>query len=239
QVYLWLKKICGVQPVPEGVLTAETVDTLHELSKYDEATDKDISFLIEDMKERATWYEAEAKNLENIFTEHLGIHLYSLSSEGILYLDDLVRSAMILETKDASLTSLFSAINDMTLELHETESKNREMRVELAKMREKLASVLMLEMHLEQDLQKSKEDYEVQKAKNKERFLTVDFLQMKSLELQTSIDDAQEKIVASGLDQSLTHESLVNLSEELKELKKQIEPLKQEMESYADLPPVI
>ncbi|KAK4811297.1 hypothetical protein QYF61_023349 [Mycteria americana] len=138
KVTLWLKKIYGNQPIPQYEVNARTVDILYELVECNEARDGDVSLLIEDMKQKG------------LLAESLDLSLSSLSSEGTSYLNVLVNSAMTLETKDASLASCFCAINDMTSELFETESKNREMEWELTNTRKKLTAVLMLEKRLEE-----------------------------------------------------------------------------------------
>uniref|UniRef100_A0ACB8ENW4 Uncharacterized protein n=1 Tax=Sphaerodactylus townsendi TaxID=933632 RepID=A0ACB8ENW4_9SAUR len=47
----------------------------------------------------------------------------------------------------------------------------------------------------------------------------------------------EEQLSVTGMDPSLTHESLVSLSEKLAELKKQAAPLKKKLDSYLDLTP--
>ncbi|KAL2296420.1 hypothetical protein Nmel_015736, partial [Mimus melanotis] len=62
------------------------------------------------------------------------------------------------------------------------------------------------------------------------------FLENKSIDLKIRIKEAENELLASGLDQSLTHEALVKSSEELAALQKEMEPLKRERKSYLDLP---
>ncbi|CAM9107137.1 unnamed protein product [Bubo scandiacus] len=146
---LWLKKMYGNQPVLQYEVNPRTVDILYELAECNEARDRDVSLLIEDMKQKATEYEAEADYLQGLLTESLDLSRSSLSSEGTSYLSVLVNSTMTLKTKDTSLASFFCDINDMTSELYATELKNREMEPELTNIREKLTAVLMLEKRLE------------------------------------------------------------------------------------------
>ncbi|NWU72347.1 HAUS1 protein, partial [Pterocles burchelli] len=213
QVTLWLKKIYGNQPVPEYEVNANTVDILYELAECNEARDRDVSLLIEDMKEKATEYEAEANYLQDLLSESLGLSLSSLSSEGTSYLDVLADSAMILETKDTSLASLFCAINDMTSELYATESKNREIKLELSNISENLSAKLMWEKQLMEELKKAQELMEIEKARDESKSQNLEFLKMKSEDLQTRIKAAEEQLAARELDPSLTHKSLVSLSE--------------------------
>ncbi|NWX43836.1 HAUS1 protein, partial [Steatornis caripensis] len=191
QVTLWLKKIYGNQPIPQYEVNARTVDILYNLVECNEARDRDVSLLIEDMKQKATEYEAEANYLKGLLTESLDLSLASLSSEGTNYLDVLVDSAMILETKDTSLTSFFCAINDMTSELYATESENREMELESKSIRKKLTAALKLEKQLEEDLKKTEELLEVEKAKADRQTQNLKFLRRKFEDLKISIKAAE------------------------------------------------
>ncbi|NXS65881.1 HAUS1 protein, partial [Pandion haliaetus] len=213
QVTLWLNKIYGNQPVPQYEVNARTIDILYELVECSEARDRDVSLLIEDMKQKATEYEAEANYLQGLLAESLDLSLSSLSSKGTSYHSVLVNSAMTLETKDTSLASCFSAINEMTSELYATEAKNREMELELSDLRKKLTAAVMLERQLEEDLKKTEEFLEVEEAKDESRSQHLKFLKDKSENLKTNIEAAEVQLAALGLDQSLTHESLVSLSE--------------------------
>ncbi|NXF41922.1 HAUS1 protein, partial [Nyctibius bracteatus] len=213
QVTLWLEKIFGDQPIPEYEVNPRTVDILYELVEYNEARDREVSLMIEDMKQAAAEYEAKANYLQDILTEGLGLSPSSLSSEGTRSLDVLVNSAMILETKDTSLASLFAAINDMNSELYATESKNGEMELELSKIGKKLTAALMLEERLKEDLKNTEELLEVEEAEADRQTQNVKFLKDKSEDLKIRIKAAEEQLLATGLNQSLTHDSLMNLSE--------------------------
>ncbi|NXR98844.1 HAUS1 protein, partial [Oxylabes madagascariensis] len=236
QVTLWLKKIYGDVPIPEYEVNERTVDILHEVMECNEERDKDVMLLIEDMKDRATKYEAETKYWQDILGESLGLSIGSLSQEATTDLIDLVESAMELEVEDTSLTSFYSAINYMSSELYKTKSKNEEMELKLKTLTKKLTSALTLEKRLEEDMKKLKEYQEAEKAKAEIRSKNLRFLEDKSKDLKIRISDAKAELVAVGLDQSLMHEALMKSSEELAALLKEIEPLKKEVASYRDLP---
>ncbi|NXO44395.1 HAUS1 protein, partial [Locustella ochotensis] len=235
QVTLWLKKIYGDMPVPEYEVNERTVDILHEVMECNEERDKDVMLLIEDMKDQARKYEAEAEYWQSILGD-LSLSVDSLSQEAITDLTDLVESALELEVEDTSLTSFYSAINYMSSELYKTKSKNEEMELKLKTLTKKLTSALMLEKQLEEDIKKLKEYQEAEKAKAENQSKNLKFLEDKSKDLKIRISDAEEELVARGLDQSLTHEALMKSSEELAALLKEMEPLKNELASYHDLP---
>ncbi|KAM9262676.1 HAUS augmin-like complex subunit 1 isoform 2-T4 [Morus bassanus] len=103
RVTLWLKKIYGNQPIPQYEVNARTVSILYELAEDSEATDRDISLLIEDMKEQEAEYKAQAEYLQSILTESLHLSPFSLSEEGVRYFNAVVNSAVTLGVKDTSL----------------------------------------------------------------------------------------------------------------------------------------
>ncbi|NXO57447.1 HAUS1 protein, partial [Aramus guarauna] len=213
QVSLWLKKIYGDQPVPQYEVNARTVDILHDIAECSEARDRDVSLLIEYMKQREAEYEAEENYLAGLLTESLDLSVTSLSEEGIRYFNILVDTAMALETKDTSLAGFFCAINDLTADLYTEESKTREINLELSKIKEKLTAMLVLENKLAMDLKKTESFLEIENAKADSRSKNLEFLRKKSEDFKTRIKAAEDQLAAVALDQSLTHESLVSLSE--------------------------
>uniref|UniRef100_A0A8C3XGZ2 HAUS augmin like complex subunit 1 n=1 Tax=Cyanoderma ruficeps TaxID=181631 RepID=A0A8C3XGZ2_9PASS len=236
RVTLWLKKIYGDVPIPEYEVNERTVDILHEVMECSEERDKDIMLLIENMKDRTTKYKAETEYWQDILGESLDLSVGVLSQEAIRDLTDLVESAMELEVEDTSLTSFYGAINHMSSELYKTTLKNKEMELKLKTLTKKLTSALMLEEQLEEDIKKLNESQEAEKAKAEIQSKSLKFLEDKTEDLKIKISDAEDKLVALGLEQSLTHEALMKSSEELAARLKEIEPLKKERESYHDLP---
>ncbi|XP_030113381.1 HAUS augmin-like complex subunit 1 isoform X1 [Taeniopygia guttata] len=239
RVTLWLKKLYEGVPIPVYEVNERTVDILHEVMECNEETDRDVMLLIEDMKDQTSKYEAEADYWKDILEKSLGLSEGSLSEEATKDLSDLVESAVDLEVEDTSLSSFYCAINDMTSELYKTKSENEEMERKLKTLTEKLTSALMMEKRFEEDIEKLEKSQEVQKAKAEVQSKNKNFLEAKSKDLRIRISDAEDQLVARGLDQSLTHEALMKLSEELAALHKKMKPLKTEVASYHHLPPSI
>ncbi|XP_058029215.1 HAUS augmin-like complex subunit 1 isoform X2 [Ahaetulla prasina] len=69
------------------------------------------------------------------------------------------------------------------------------------------------------------------------RMKNMEFLMKKSEDIKCEIRSVKDQLSESGLDASLTHESLVTLSEKLADLKNQSVPLKKKIKSYLDLTP--
>ncbi|NXK38176.1 HAUS1 protein, partial [Piprites chloris] len=235
QVSLWLKKIFGDWPVPFYEVNERTVDILHDLMECCEARERDVSLLIEDMKHQEAVLDAETKEMQGIF-EDLGLSPTSLPRKTSKYLSSLAKSAVILQTKNTSLTSLFCAINNMTLEKIETTQKNRAMQQKLDVTKQKLASALLLKKRLLEDIENIEESQAKENVKRESRCQTLKYLKDKSLELSIRIKNAEWQLIANGLDRCLTHEELVKLSEEVAPLQKKVTSLKKELKTYFSLP---
>ncbi|KAM7166408.1 HAUS augmin-like complex subunit 1 isoform 2-T2 [Macrochelys suwanniensis] len=192
KITLWLKRTFGDQPIPQYEVNSRTVDILYELMECNETRDRDVSLVIDDMKQKTAEYESEVNYLQDLLMESVNLSFNSLSSAGTSYLNALVDSAMALETKDTSLA---------------------------------------------RDLKKTEEHLAMEKAKADSRTQNMKFLKDKSEDFKFRIKAAEEQLSASGMDPSLTHQSLVSLSEKLTELKQQTVPLKKKLESYLDLTP--
>ncbi|XP_029818006.1 HAUS augmin-like complex subunit 1 [Manacus vitellinus] len=231
----WLKKIYGDHFIPSDEVNEKTVDILHDLMECCEAKERDVSLLIEDMKHQEAVHEAATKEMQDIF-EDLGLSPTSLSRKASRDLSSLAKSAVILQTKDTSLTSLFCAINNMTSEQFETTQKNREMQQKLDDVKNKLTSALMLSKQLLEHIENTEELQKKQSVKVERQLKTMTYLTDKCLELEIRIKDAQRELAARGLHTSLTHKALVQLSEELVSLEKKVASLKKEQKIYLELP---
>uniref|UniRef100_A0A7N4P973 HAUS augmin like complex subunit 1 n=1 Tax=Sarcophilus harrisii TaxID=9305 RepID=A0A7N4P973_SARHA len=255
-IALWLKKIFGDQPIPKYEVNPRTTDILYHLSECNKTRDRDVSLVIEDLKQKARDYESEAKYLQDLLMESVSLSFTSLSSIGSSYLNALVDSALVLETKDTSLASFIPAVNSLAADLFRTKARNEEMEVELNKLGKNLTATLILEKCLREDLKKAELHLSVEKARVDSRISNIDFLKAKSDDLRLRIKAAEEQLSARGMDDSLSHQSLMALSERCKtmetlyllsdsmemlrlaELKQQTAPLKKKLESYLDLMPV-
>ncbi|XP_055994204.1 HAUS augmin-like complex subunit 1 isoform X2 [Sorex fumeus] len=237
QVAAWLKKVFGDHPIPQYEVNSRTTEILHHLSERNRVRDRDVSLVIEDLKQKAGEYESEAQHLQDFLMESVSLSPACLSSTGSRYLNALVDSAMTLEAKDTSLTSFIPAVNDLTSKLFGTKCKNEEIKLELTKLEKNLTATLVLEKCLREDLKKAELHLSTERAKADNRLQNMDFLKAKSEEFRSGIRTTEEELSARGMDSSLSHQSLVALSEKLAELKQQMIPLKKKLESYLDLMP--
>nr|XP_035126824.1 HAUS augmin-like complex subunit 1 isoform X1 [Callithrix jacchus] len=253
KVAAWLKKIFGDHPIPQYEVNPRTTEILYHLSERNRLRDRDVYLVIEDLKQKASEYESEgrvsrcrpgwsavvpsSKYLQDLLMESVNFSPANLSSTSSRYLNALVDSAVALETKDTSLASFIPAVNDLTSDLFRTKSKSEEIKIELEKLEKNLTATLVLEKCLQEDLKKAELHLSTERAKVDHRRQNMDFLKAKSEEFRFRIKAAEEQLSARGMDASLSHQSLVALSEKLAKLKQQTIPLKKKLESYLDLMP--
>ncbi|NWY76582.1 HAUS1 protein, partial [Erithacus rubecula] len=191
QVTLWLRKLYLGLPVPWYEVNERAVDILYKIKEYNEERDKDVMLLIEDMKDRAAKYEAQAYEWHDILKESLDFSVYSLSDEAVANINDLVEGALELEVESMSLTSFYSAITSMTSELHKTKSKNNKMEQQLKTLRKKLTSAVMLEKKLTEDVEKVQESQKAERARIEFRSKNLKFLVLKIKDLKIKIKEAE------------------------------------------------
>uniref|UniRef100_G3UJW6 HAUS augmin like complex subunit 1 n=1 Tax=Loxodonta africana TaxID=9785 RepID=G3UJW6_LOXAF len=239
RVAAWLKKIFGDHPIPQYEVNPRTTEILYHLSERNKARDRDVSLVTEDLKQKASEYESEAKHLQDLLMESVDFSPASLSSTGSRYLNALVDIAVVLETKDTSLTSFIPAVNDLTSDLFRTKYKNEEIELELAKLGKNLTATLVLEKHLQEDLKKAEQHLSTERARVDHRLQNMDFLKAKSEEFRFGIKATESQLYVIGLLSPPSRYSSVSMfyPQKLAELKQQTKPLKKKLESYLDLMP--
>uniref|UniRef100_A0A665UNZ5 HAUS augmin-like complex, subunit 1 n=1 Tax=Echeneis naucrates TaxID=173247 RepID=A0A665UNZ5_ECHNA len=235
KVNSWLSGLFGDQPVPQFEVNTRTVDLLYQLAQSSEARCSDTALLIEDLKQKASEYQADGAHLQDVLLQGVGLSNASLSKPAADYLSALVDNAMVLGVRDTSLGSFMPAVNNLTNEVLEAEKSNRRLERELRALRKRLGATLVLRSTLQEDINKTVKAQAVESATAEERLLSMDFLMVKAKELSNRRERAQ--LVSRNMDKSVTHQAIVQLSEEVTTLKQEIIPLKEKLKPYMDLSP--
>ncbi|XP_023258343.1 HAUS augmin-like complex subunit 1 [Seriola lalandi dorsalis] len=237
KVNSWLSAVFGDQPVPQFEVNTRTVDVLYQLAQSSEARCSDTALLIEDLKQKASEYQADGAHLQDVLLQGVGLSCASLSKPAADYLSALVDNAMVLGVRDTSLGSFMPAVNNLTNELLEAEKSNRRLERELRALRKRLGATLVLRSNLQEDINKTVKAQAVESAKAEEKLLNMDFVTAKGKELSNRRERAEAQLVSRNMDKSITHQAIVQLSEEVTTLKQEIIPLKKKLEPYMDLSP--
>ncbi|KAM6907468.1 HAUS augmin-like complex subunit 1 [Xenentodon cancila] len=237
KVNSWLGSTFGDQPVPQFEVNTRTVDLLYQVAQASEARCRDTALLIDDLAQKTCEYRADAAHLQDVLLQGVDLSCASLPKPTADYVSALVDNAMVLEVRDTSLSSFLPAVNNLTCELLEAEKSNRGLERELRALRKRLGATLVLRGNLQNDIDKTARSQAVESAKAEERLLNMDFVTAKARELSNRRERSEAQLVSRNMDKSVTHQAIVELSEEVNALKKEIIPLKKKLEPYMDLSP--
>ncbi|XP_061566005.1 HAUS augmin-like complex subunit 1 [Cololabis saira] len=237
QVNTWLGSVFGEQPVPQFEVNTRTVELLHQLARASEARCRDSVLLLEDRRQKTAEYLAQASHLQDVLLQAVDVSCSSVSRPTADYVSGLVDVAMVMSVRDTSLSSFLPAVNGLTSDLSEAERRNRRLERELAALRRRLGATLLLRGNLQEDVDKTARTQAVEGAKAEERLLNMDFVTAKARELSHRQERSEVQLGSRNMDKSVTHQALVQLSQEVDALKKEITPLKKKLEPYMDLSP--
>ncbi|XP_037543903.1 HAUS augmin-like complex subunit 1 [Nematolebias whitei] len=237
KVNSWLSAVYGDQPVPQFEVNTRTIDILYQLAQSSEARCSDTAHLIEDLKQKTSEHQADAAHLQEVLLQGVGLSSASLSKLAADYVSALVDNAMVLGVRDTSLGSFMPAVNNLTSEHLEAEKLHRQLERELRALRKQLGATLVLRGTIQEDIEKITESQVVERAKAEERMLNIDFVTTKARELSNSRERSEAQLLSRKMDKSITHQAVVQLSQEVDAVKNELIPLKKKLEPYMDLSP--
>uniref|UniRef100_A0A8C2L4B4 HAUS augmin-like complex, subunit 1 n=1 Tax=Cyprinus carpio TaxID=7962 RepID=A0A8C2L4B4_CYPCA len=237
KVSQWLKKVFGQQPVPEFEVNTRTVEILYELAESSEMRCREAEMLIEDHKQKTEEYSSDGAHLQEVLLQAVGLQAGGLSKPTVDLLSALEEAAEVLKIRDTSLGSYMPAISKLTDDVLEAEKTDRRLQRELSAVRKKMTATVVLRKKLQDDLMKLTHMQQVEAATAEERLLNMDFMKNKSRDLTYRNKLAQEKLDSRQMEDSLTHQAILQLSERIAALKEETLPLKKKLEPYNDLSP--
>lgn len=237
KVNSWLSAVFGDQSVPQFEVNTRTVDVLYQLALSSEARCRDTELLIEDLNQKAAEYHSDGAHYQDVLLQGVGLSCASLSPTCTDYLSALVDNAMALAVRDTSLGSFLPAVNELSNELLKAEKSNRRLERDLKALGKRLSSTLVLRGNLQEDINKTIKTQAVGSAKAEEQLLNMDFVTTKAKELSHRQERAEARLLSRNMDKSLTHQAIVQLSQEVAAVKQEIIPLKKKLEPYMDLCP--
>ncbi|XP_076836435.1 HAUS augmin-like complex subunit 1 [Brachyhypopomus gauderio] len=237
RVNRWLATVFGEQAVPVFEVSARTIDVLDQLAQVSELRCKEVSLVIDDHRQKASEYGADGAHLQEVLLQGAGLQPGSVSKPTSDLLSVLEGTAEALKVKDTSMGSFVPAINKLTNDLAEAEKTDRRLGRELSAVRKKMAAMMILRKKLKEDIKETLQAQQVEAATAEERLLNMDFMKNKSKDLTYRNKMAQEKLASRQMQDCLTHQAILQLSEKIKALKQEILPLIKKLEPYSDLSP--
>uniref|UniRef100_A0AAY4A547 HAUS augmin-like complex subunit 1 n=1 Tax=Denticeps clupeoides TaxID=299321 RepID=A0AAY4A547_9TELE len=238
KVSAWLSAVFGDQPVPEFEVNTRTIALLHQLAESSEARSREASLLMDDLRQKAVEYQADGAYHQDLLFQAVGLSSGSVSKTTSELLSAVEGVATALRVRDTAFGSFVPAINKLTSELSEAEKKDRKLNRDLNTLRKKMASTLVLRKNLQEDVNKTRQTQEVERAKADERLLNMEFVKNKSRDLTYRNKKAEEQLASRQMSTSLSHKAILELSERVSTLKQELQPLTKKLEPYADLSPV-
>ncbi|XP_066502416.1 HAUS augmin-like complex subunit 1 [Hoplias malabaricus] len=237
RVNKWLDSIFGQQAVPAFEVNARTIEVLDQIVRTSEARCEEVRMLITSRRQKASEYSSDASHLKELLHQSVGLQPESVSKSTSDFLSVLEGTADALKVKDTSIGSFVPAINKLTNDLAEAEKTERRLERELSAMRRKVATTMIVQKNLQEDLLKTTQVQQMEAATAEERLLNVDFIKNKSRELTYRNKRAQDKLASRQMEESLTHQSILELSEKITALNQETVPLMKKLEPYSDLSP--
>ncbi|XP_072518251.1 HAUS augmin-like complex subunit 1 [Salminus brasiliensis] len=237
RVNRWLGSVFGDQAVPDFEVNTRTMELLDQLVQLSEERCEEVRLLIDDHRQKASEYQSDGAHLQDLLLQGGGLQPGSVCKSTSDLLSVLEGAAEALKVKDMSVGSFVPAVNKLTSDLAEAEKTDRRLGRELSAVRKKMASTMILRKKLQEDLRRTTQAQQVEAATAEERLLNMDFMKSKSRDLTYRNKIAQDKLVSRQMEEPLTHQSIVQLSEKITALKQEIAPLMKKLEPYSDLSP--
>ncbi|XP_057677048.1 HAUS augmin-like complex subunit 1 [Corythoichthys intestinalis] len=233
----WLASMFGDLAFSQLEVNARTMDILDQLARSSDVRCRHICLLAEDINHKAAEYGAEGAHLQEVIEQGLDVSsaLLSKSSEDLL--SSLADNVTVLALRDTSLYSWMPALNCLTDRLLAAKKADAEVERELLVLRKKLSDALVMRGRLQDNVNKACDAQAVESAKAEGRSLNMDFLKEKAQETYNKRQGKETQLASRNMKESLSHQALVQLSEEVTALKAEIEPLRKKLQRFMDLIP--
>jgi len=238
KIRVWLESIFVDNNIPQYEINEETIDYLYKLYKHQQKMDHLTKLQIDDGVLKTKELRSEASRLQEII-DSVGLSVYTLSNSGKSNLKMLTDVALALEIKDVKKSSYCLALYDLnqqiTLLTNEVAAKQRDLNKLIKQTENSLKHLEKITIYYEEASNNSTVDTPVRDKRIKE----CESLRSKSQKYQSQIREFEKDQQFQHIDKQLHHEALVKLSEQLEELKTELQPLQKKFQSYRSLPPDI
>eukprot|EP01102_Stenamoeba_stenopodia_P010875 TRINITY_DN3314_c0_g1_i1.p1 TRINITY_DN3314_c0_g1~~TRINITY_DN3314_c0_g1_i1.p1 ORF type:complete len:345 (-),score=74.45 TRINITY_DN3314_c0_g1_i1:53-1045(-) len=235
----WLRELYKNQAqIPSFETNPHTINILYEISKKNQLADEQHLLVIRDMEVRAEEYKNESRRLEEMLSS-IGLPLQAMSHSGMASLRSLAALAVTLDLLDVQLSSYLMSLSDLSKEEFDIAEKreNEKVAQEILSAKTKAA---MIELNdLKQTITRLSEELEAQKPDTEVQKQNLSYFASKSREYQATLHNLKENSRRSGVTEELFHHSLVRLSQEIEQVRKETAPMKTKLQAYHDLPPDI
>ncbi|XP_065911751.1 HAUS augmin-like complex subunit 1 [Dysidea avara] len=236
-VQQWLSSVFdGEQKISDYTINSQTIDLLYEAAVEAEEDRRRVQLVAEGYRQRAEEYKAETKRLQGLH-KHIGINQSDMSEEARKAIEDTVTMAVNLDLKDCSYTSFLLAVSDRKRKQAQQAERELKDKRKTERQLERSEKAGTTANHYHQMLETFQQQKQQQEQVKEEKLQYVEFLKQKSEQYQSQINKMKEELSRNGYQSSLSHSSLLSVSQEISELRKQLNPLKEKISSFQNLPP--
>ena len=220
--------------LPEG-LRAESIDFLRRLARASVRRDAAERGLAHDAERRAEQHQVAAAEVEGVL-QQCGLAPDSLPASVTGSLDTLASAAVALGTRDASLGSLYAAIDALEREQAETRQAVQSELQLCDALRARLVQSDGLLQQLAEVQARCQEHAHCQAAESEARTRDLAMLEKKSAQYKQDIALLKAQLKRNGVSEKIYHSKLLQESQAVLNLHQQLVPLRASVEVFQGLP---
>jgi len=238
EVRAWLDNMEGSEAFPSFEVTNETVDHLHKLMLHNKKMDRLADLYVKDLNTKCQEYQAESERIKRNL-DAVGLPLSAFSNPGKSMLKSCGQTAQALDVKDVKRSTYILALNELMQKRKAQEEKQSAKKQNFEDQLERAAACMngleTVSMHYRKLAECSAVDVPLaeRKTREMERFEA----KAAAYREQSAVDE--QKKGALVLDKQISHQNIVRLSGQLKELEDELKPLELKYQRYRSLPPDI
>ncbi|CAM1319868.1 Uncharacterised protein g7335 [Pycnogonum litorale] len=233
KISMWLQTVYGKTLVPQYENNERTYSLLANLMEKCQEAEINSSVITEDLNRKCLELSAERERIKGILNR-LMICTTDLSQSCLHDLRILNSCVLALNLEDASTTSLLIGLNDLNTELIKSSTELFERKKISLSLKQKYKKSINRLTSLKRQQVEAETKAEKQKQELKERHQHINFLHSKEKDYHKKEKSLQQRL--SSVDNAVRHQSLVKISEELKQMTREYSSIQAKLNAYQGVP---
>ncbi|KAK7316609.1 hypothetical protein RJT34_00200 [Clitoria ternatea] len=238
EVKEWLVKTfeAAGKPLPEFEYTPRGISHLHHLMILSKAKDEAARLVSRDFRLKASEYRSQAARIGEIL-ENVGLAQESLPSNVVASAQVLANVANLLNIRDTELSSFLVAMGDISLRKTGVEEKRAKVHKESKLLLDYTRKAIARLTYLKRTLAQLEDEVDPCKAQMESWNTNLQVMAQKERQYMQQCANCKGMLKHAGYTPEISHRTLVEIAEEIKELEKKTKPILDTLRSYQDLPP--
>jgi len=240
-VFKWLNEIYGSEYKDISFeVNANTIEILNRI-RLNYGKRKDACELLlnnnVNMKLRNEYLMKE--NQERKLLENVGLDNRNemMNNSSLKYLNIIVNIALLLNLRFTKLANFISVISEISNEEFAIQFKVDDLKYKYEQTIEQSREYIELLNGLEKFYEDWKSSSDSKLSLVQSQIQNLDYFKAKNKEYQITLKKLKLILDRSGYKSNISHDTLIELKNELESLKNDIKPLKEEIANYKNLPP--